>query len=45
MRGYDEGPAILVRLLGTCLAVPEDEQDSPDQGDIGAQDIEVPGVS
>lgn len=45
MRGYDDGPEVLVRLLGPCLAVPEDEQDSLDQGDIGAQDIEVPGVS
>lgn len=45
LRGYDDDELVGVRLFSACMAVPEDDQEALDQGDIGAQELEIPGVA
>lgn len=33
-----------VRLFGPCMPIAEDDEDSLDQGDMGSQDLEIPGL-
>lgn len=35
---------LLVELFGPCMVVAEEDRDSLDQGDVGAQELEIPGA-
>lgn len=41
---YDDKELFGVLLFGPCMPIAEEDQDSLDQGDIGSQDLEVPGL-